>query len=80
MQQSFGDEGEGGDMPFHPQCFELFKRVSDLRLGKVDLDGLWMWRQVSPGFQTSARVAKSIKGHPSQPPHKVSLGVPLGSC
>jgi hypothetical protein len=34
------------DLPMHPSCFEIFKRMSMRRFGKVDLDGLWFWRDV----------------------------------
>ncbi|ORY02549.1 hypothetical protein BCR34DRAFT_437902, partial [Clohesyomyces aquaticus] len=30
-------------MPFHPSCFEVFKRVSLLSIGKVDIGGLTGW-------------------------------------
>jgi hypothetical protein len=33
-------------MPFHPKCFEMFRRMSIARLGKVDIDGLWLLREV----------------------------------
>jgi len=33
-------------MPMHPKCFELFKRVSQRRLDKIDIDGLWRLREV----------------------------------
>ena len=42
-------QGEDDGLPFHPTCFELFKRISMDRLGRVDIDGLWSyWREVSP--------------------------------
>ena len=34
-------------LPFHPTCFEIFKRVSTQRLGLIDVHGLWSWRDVS---------------------------------
>lgn len=34
-------------MPFHPACFEIFKRVCLKKLGYVDIDGLWRVRDVS---------------------------------
>lgn len=42
------DEDAGGwcGLPFHPTCFEIFKRVSLLRLGSIDVQGLWYWRLV----------------------------------
>lgn len=30
-------------MPFHPACFELFKRASKMRSGEVDVEGLTEW-------------------------------------
>lgn len=37
------DGFELGDKPFHPYCFEMFKRVSMLRLGKMDFVALFDW-------------------------------------
>lgn len=31
-------------LQFHPTCFEIFKRVSMARFGRVDVHGLWKWR------------------------------------
>ena len=31
----------------HPKCFEMFKKLSTERFGKIDIDGLWMLREVS---------------------------------
>ncbi|MCJ1399146.1 hypothetical protein MMC11_002348 [Xylographa trunciseda] len=28
---------------FHPTCFEIFKKVSQFRLGNIDVEGLWYW-------------------------------------
>lgn len=33
-------------MPFHPACFEVFKRASLKRLNTIDIDGLAGWYQV----------------------------------
>ncbi|KAK3110279.1 hypothetical protein LTR53_015594, partial [Teratosphaeriaceae sp. CCFEE 6253] len=38
------DEDEIGAIPMHPMCFELYKRVSTAKLGRVDIDGLWRLR------------------------------------
>ncbi|KAI9709191.1 MAG: hypothetical protein M1812_007776 [Candelaria pacifica] len=43
------DEDEG--LPFHPSCFEIFKKVSLLRLGTIDVHGLWSWRLVEGSFE-----------------------------
>lgn len=46
------DEG----LPFHAPCFEIFKRVSLRRFGRVDIDGLWMLyavKHLSPHVQSS---------------------------
>jgi len=32
-----------GDMPFHPYCFEIYRRVSEWRMGAVNIDGLAEW-------------------------------------
>jgi hypothetical protein len=32
-----------GDMPFHPYCLEIYRRVSECRAGTVDVDGLAGW-------------------------------------
>ncbi|KAK4546215.1 hypothetical protein LTR36_002352 [Oleoguttula mirabilis] len=42
--------GEKSAMPMHPKCFELFKLVSQQRLGKVDIDGLWRLREEQGEF------------------------------
>ncbi|KAI7418827.1 calcium ATPase, partial [Hortaea werneckii] len=39
------DMGERWALPMHPQCFELFRRVSLRCFGKVDIDGLWRLRE-----------------------------------
>lgn len=31
---------EDGDLPFHPYCFEVYKRASLLHKGRIDIDGL----------------------------------------
>lgn len=47
--QVFQNDIFGGEwgMPFHPACFEIFKRVCLKKLGFVDIDGLWRVRDVS---------------------------------
>ncbi|KAL2005539.1 hypothetical protein VTN00DRAFT_2750 [Thermoascus crustaceus] len=44
--------GEWG-MPFHPACFEIFKRVCLRKLGFVDIDGLWRVRDLRGLFEYS---------------------------
>jgi hypothetical protein len=39
------DDDDWG-LPFHPICFEIFKKISKERLGRVDVHGLWEWRSV----------------------------------
>jgi hypothetical protein len=46
-------------MPFHPACFEIFTRVSRLRLGSVDIDGLLTWRRHNSTY------ADSLPRHPA---------------
>jgi hypothetical protein len=42
-------EGDDTGLPFHPTCFEIFKRISIERLGRVDVNGLWAcWKEVGP--------------------------------
>jgi hypothetical protein len=51
---------EDTGLPFHPTCFEIFKRISMDRLGQVDASGLWSyWREVSP-FPTVFRVLRML--------------------
>ena len=42
-----GATGGYADLPMHPSCFEMFKRMSKARFGTVDIDGLWKLREVS---------------------------------
>jgi len=37
--------------PFHPTCFEIFKRVSVERLDQVDVHGLWSWRDLEGSYE-----------------------------
>ncbi|KAH7384778.1 hypothetical protein BKA64DRAFT_681415 [Cadophora sp. MPI-SDFR-AT-0126] len=37
--------------PFHPTCFEIFKRVSIERLGHIDVHGLWAWRDLEGTYK-----------------------------
>lgn len=46
-------EDDGG-MPMHPKCFEVFKKASLRKFGKVDIDGLFLLRDVF--FSPSAEV------------------------
>ena len=39
-------EPEETGMPFHPYCFEIFSRVSRLRLACLDVHGLMSWRVI----------------------------------
>ena len=41
------DAEEKCAFPMHPRCFEMFKKLSIQRRGKVDIDGLWKLRDVS---------------------------------
>lgn len=56
-------------MPFHPTCFEIFKRVCLSKLGYVDIDGLWRVRDVSALTQSAdpylILTTKSCEGHTS---------------
>ncbi|KAF5639246.1 hypothetical protein F52700_4098 [Fusarium sp. NRRL 52700] len=37
-------------MPFHPACFEIFKRASLYRYGNVDVECLMQWWRLEPEF------------------------------
>lgn len=43
--QLFGPENEV-PMPFHPACLEVYRRVSQLRFGNFNVNGLWQWRLI----------------------------------
>ena len=47
--QSVDDEW---GLPFHPTCFEIYKKVCEIRIGRIDTEGLWYWRDVSLSFPT----------------------------
>lgn len=40
-------DGDPWALPFHVACFAIFKRVSTLRFGFVDVERLWKLRRVS---------------------------------
>jgi len=44
-------------MPFHPTCFDIFKRLSEQHLGKIDIHGLMLWRDSA--FADERRVFSS---------------------
>lgn len=51
----------GGDvnqaaMPFHPTCFEVFKRASLHRYGKVDVGGLMGWYRVEATWHFTDKI------------------------
>lgn len=54
-------KGDGWAIPFHPTCFEIFKRISRKRLGTIDIDGLWELRRVSERPQGYQLWMTSIK-------------------
>jgi hypothetical protein len=47
-----GDGFSMGDMAFHPYCLEIYRRVSQWRVGAVDIPGLAEWWD--QGHETSA--------------------------
>lgn len=55
MHQLVVDDDWG--LPFHPTCFEIFKRVSIRHLGRVDVEGLWFWREVFQPSPLSLRIS-----------------------
>ncbi|KAL3418165.1 hypothetical protein PVAG01_09880 [Phlyctema vagabunda] len=44
------DEPSEVGMPFHPTCLDIFMRVSRLRLGKVDINGLRAWFELEGDY------------------------------
>ena len=48
--------GGYADLPMHPSCFEIFKRMSKAHFGNVDVDGLWKVREVSLAYNYVATV------------------------
>lgn len=44
------DEAEDYAMPFHPPCFEVFKRASQLLRGNVDVVGLTSWYSLESAY------------------------------
>ena len=46
VSDDYQNEDDKDGLPFHPTCFEIFKRISKLRMGVVDVEGLWHWRLV----------------------------------
>jgi hypothetical protein len=47
-------------MPFHPTCFDIFKRLSKQHLCKIDVHGLMAWRN-----SEFADVGRSFSGDPN---------------
>lgn len=45
------DPADQWAVPIHPGCFEIFKRMSMLRFGKVDIDGLWKLRTAHGSYE-----------------------------
>ncbi|XWW94162.1 hypothetical protein V2A60_002104 [Cordyceps javanica] len=43
-------------MPFHPACFEIFKRASLKRLNTIDVEGLVGWYQVESTYHFTDKV------------------------
>ncbi|KAI6773007.1 hypothetical protein HG530_003965 [Fusarium avenaceum] len=41
-------------IPFHPTCFEIFKRASICRYGSIDVEGLMQWWQVGSSYNDFA--------------------------
>lgn len=48
---NMNDDIESG-LPFHPTCFEIYKKVSEIRIGKIDTEGLFYWRYLDCDFKT----------------------------
>ena len=57
-------------MPFHPTCFDIFCRLSRLHFGRIDLNGLMGWRDltstkhfVTYGFPRDAAVKRGSQDY-----------------
>ncbi|CAD6584366.1 MAG: hypothetical protein ASARMPRED_001748 [Alectoria sarmentosa] len=48
---NMADDPELG-LPFHPTCLEIYKKVCEIRIGRIDLEGLFYWRQLDCDFKT----------------------------
>lgn len=46
-----GEDPEFG-LPFHPTCFEIFKKVCEIRIGRIDIEGLVYWRYLECDYDT----------------------------
>ncbi|KAJ4251482.1 hypothetical protein NW762_011467 [Fusarium torreyae] len=60
-----GYENYATGMPFHPPCFEVYKRASLNRYGFIDIDGLmqWFYREVdSQSFYKFPRHTTVMRG------------------
>lgn len=49
-------------MPFHPTCFEIYKRVSLLRLGHIDVAGLYALWKLNGAWQNFPRDKAVVRG------------------
>ncbi|KUJ17088.1 uncharacterized protein LY89DRAFT_669511 [Mollisia scopiformis] len=45
------DVDEEMGLPMHPSCFEIWKRISIEKTGKVDLHDIWAWRQLEGSYE-----------------------------
>jgi len=48
-------------MPFHPWCFEIYKRASRLRTGDIDTEGLVDWWAISGSDELIRELAREIR-------------------
>ncbi|KAL8816917.1 MAG: hypothetical protein Q9191_008242 [Dirinaria sp. TL-2023a] len=68
-------------IPFHPTCFEIFKKISRERLGKVDIEGFWFLREIEDFFDECPRdqATRNGNGHPwyHQPGHEYLAANPI---
>ncbi len=68
---TYYDDDERKGIPFHPSCFEIFKRVSLHQTRKIDVHGLWSWHSVStpssPPRYISSPLPKKMAVNPSSP-------------
>ena len=53
---------ESAALPMHPNCFEMFKILNMRQFGKIEIDGLWVLREVcTVGSAFQNRVANETR-------------------
>ncbi|KAF5533012.1 hypothetical protein FMEXI_12095 [Fusarium mexicanum] len=50
-------------LPVHSYCLDMFAKVSYHRLGRVDLDGIWQWREMQSDPKSYGLNADDVSPH-----------------